>query len=109
MKGKITEIMPTVQVSDSFKKRTFVLNDEQDKHPQEILFQLNQDRVELLDAFKIGDIVEVEFNIKGKRWEKDGKVSYFNTLEAWRINKIGVETPSLAENLGVTNQGDLPF
>jgi hypothetical protein len=105
MKGKITEIMPTVQVSDSFKKRNFVLNDEHDKHPQEILFQLNQDRVELLDAFKVGDIVEVEFNLKGKRWEKDGKVSYFNTLEVWKINLIN--TPSLAENLGVSNE--LPY
>jgi hypothetical protein len=108
MKGKLTEIMPTVQVSDNFKKRTFVINDMNNEYPQEILFQLNQDRVELLDTFKIGDMVEVQYNLKGKRWEKDGKVSFFNTLEVWKITKIGaVSTPSLAENLGFNDE--LPY
>ena len=108
MKGKLTEIFDTKVVSNNFKLRQFVLTDDSGQYPNEVIFQLNQDRVELLDAFKIGDMVDVQYNLKGKRWEKDGKVSYFNTLEVWKITKIGaVETPSLAENLGVSNE--LPY
>jgi predicted site-specific integrase-resolvase len=92
MKGKLTEIMPTVQVSDNFKKRTFVLNDMNSEYPQEILFQLNQDRVELLDALKIGDMVEVQYNLKGKRWEKDGKVFPSYTQGGHRrYNRVDIE------------------
>jgi len=105
MKGKLTEIFDTKVVSDKFKLRQFVLTDDSGQYPNEVIFQLNQDRVELLDTLKIGDMVDVEYNLKGKRWEKDGKVSYFNTLEVWKINLIN--TPSLAENLGV--QDELPY
>ena len=31
----------------------------------------------------------MNFNIRGRKWEKDGKVNYFSNLEAWRIEKVG--------------------
>jgi len=42
-----------------------------------------------LDKFNTGQVVTVHFNIRGKSWEKDGKTSYFNSLEAWRIDAKG--------------------
>jgi hypothetical protein len=30
----------------------------------------------------------VYFNIKGSKWEKDGKVNYITNLDAWRIEQI---------------------
>ena len=44
----------------------------------------------LLDKFNTGQVVTVHFNIRGKSWEKDGKTSYFNSLEAWRIEAKGI-------------------
>ena len=52
-----------------------------------IKFQLTQDRCSLIDEFKINDEIRVSFNIRGNRWEKDGKVNYFTNLDVWKIEK----------------------
>lgn len=108
LKGKIEVIKETQQVSDSFKKREFVVKDESGKYPQTILFQAVQDRAQLLDAFKVGDEVEVTFFLRGREWTnpKDGEIRYFNSLDAWKIEAVGGETkPTETE----TAEDDLPF
>jgi len=36
-----------------------------------------------------GDDVAVSFNLRGRPWtNKDGITSYFNSLVAWRVNKV---------------------
>lgn len=80
----------TVQVSEKFSKREFVLNDASSMYPQDILFQLTQDKCNLLDAVNVGDQIEVSFNLRGREWTSpQGEVRYFNTLDAWRIEKVG--------------------
>ena len=88
IKGQIKAVKETVQVTDSFKKREFVITTNEDKYPQDILFQLSQDKVSLLDTIQVNELVEVEFNLRGRGFEKDGVTKYFNSLEAWKINKI---------------------
>lgn len=84
--GKLKKIDPIVQVSEKFSKREFVLTDESSQYPQDILFQSVQDKCTLLDAFNIGDVVQVSFNLRGREWTSpQGEVKYFNTMEAWRI------------------------
>ena len=86
MTGVVEKIFDTEQVNDKFKKRMFVLNDQADKYPQSISFQLVQDKVSLVDTIGEGQEVEVAFNIRGREWTSpQGDVKYFNTLEAWRI------------------------
>jgi hypothetical protein len=47
-----------------------------------------------LDAFKVGNQLEVSFNLRGREWTSPaGEVKYFNTLEAWKIERIGTEMP----------------
>ena len=46
----------------------------------------------MLDEFSIDDTVKVSFNLRGRKWEKDGQVSYFTNLEAWRIERLSNET-----------------
>lgn len=46
-----------------------------------------QNKCEIIDRFKVGDIVKVSFNIKGNKWERDGKVNYITNLDSWRIEK----------------------
>ena len=93
LQGKLIEIFNVVQVSHSFRKREFVVAKEENANgrtfTEAIKFQLTQDRCGLLDSFAKHDFVKVTFNIKGKRWEKDGNVSYFTNLEAWKIEKAG--------------------
>lgn len=85
--GKIHQISDTAQVSDRFKKREFVLiTSDNPKYPQFVLFQCTGDRVGLLDEFREGDEVIVEFSVRGREWKSPrGEVKYFNSLDAWRV------------------------
>ncbi len=94
--GTLIEIFDVVQVSDTFRKREFVVEKTENQGGMEftdhIKFQLTQDRCNLLDKFKLQDEIRVSFNIRGRRWVKDNSVSYFTNLEAWRIEKTA-ESP----------------
>lgn len=94
--GKLIEKFDVNQVSDSFRKREFVVEKTDNQGGMEftdhIKFQLTQDRCNLIDNLKLQDEIKVSFNIKGRRWVKDNNVSYFTNLEAWRIEKIA-ESP----------------
>ncbi|HLL41928.1 MAG TPA: DUF3127 domain-containing protein, partial [Segetibacter sp.] len=73
-----------------------------------VKFQCIQDKTAMPDRFNIGDEVKVQFNIKGTRWEKDGKTNYITNLDAWRM-----ETLKLSKNNGVpqnreVNYNDIP-
>jgi hypothetical protein len=87
--GKLLAKYDTQTVSDRFKKREFVLELTEDingnTYTNYAKMQLVQNKCELLDRYKEGDMVKVNFNIKGNRWERDGKVNYITNLDAWRI------------------------
>ena len=88
--GTVKVVNPTVQVSEKFSKREFVVTDTTSMYPQDILFQATQDKCSLLDTVQPGEQVEVSFNLRGREWTSpQGEIKYFNTLEAWRIEKAG--------------------
>lgn len=101
----------TEVVSDRFKKRTFVLTTEASTpYPQHVEFMLTQDKVNLLDKFKIGDSLNVSFNLRGKEWNGQNGVRYFNTLEAWLIQSVGEERKNdNTRKSNVDDSEDLPF
>src|SRR5690554_2841413 len=81
----------TVKVSDKFQKREFVIevvNEKNAEWSDFVKFQSVQDRVSIIDPFNLGDKIKVSFNIKGNRWERDGRVNYFTNLDAWRLEKV---------------------
>lgn len=93
--GTIKVLNPTVQVSEKFSKREFVLTENTSQYPQDILFQAVQDRCTLLDSMQVGDQVEVSFNLRGREWTSpQGEVKYFNSLDAWRIEKATQGMPA---------------
>lgn len=87
--AKIIEIFETANVTDSFKKREFVVEySENPSYPEYIKFELIQDKCELLNIYNIGDEVTVSFNLKGRKWtDPQGTIKYFNSLQAWRLDK----------------------
>jgi hypothetical protein len=89
--GKLIEKYPTMQVSERFKKREFVLDITEEvngnAYPNFAKMQAVQNRCEILDNFNEGDMVKVSFNIRGNKWEKDGRVNYITSLDAWRIER----------------------
>jgi hypothetical protein len=120
--GILIEKFDVQQVSDAFRKREFIVEKTENQGGKEftdhIKFQLTQDRCSLIDAINIQDEIRVSFNVRGRRWVKDGNVSYFTNLEAWRIEKIAVAPgepppppPLLTDEDGPQSEefDDLPF
>lgn len=109
--GKVIDILPVVNVSDRFRKREFVIEKKESGggivFVDYIKFQLVQEKCDIIDNSFLNEEVKVYFNIKGNRWEKDGKVSYFTNLDAWKIEKISgrINEPEPIANL---NQDTLP-
>jgi hypothetical protein len=100
----------TQDISASFKKREFVIevvNERNSDWNDFIKFQLTQDRCSSLDPLQVGDKIKVSFNIRGRKWEKDGKVNYFSNLEAWRIEKEEGAYPQDAP-APAFNEADIP-
>ena len=65
--GKLVEIFEAQQISDSFKKREFVVEyAENPQYPELIKFELIQDKCSLLDSFSKGNEVDVSFNFDSR-------------------------------------------
>lgn len=92
--GQLKVKFDTQRVSDRFQKREFVLTTETNTpYPQHVSFQVTQDKCTLLDSYSEGDELRVQFNLRGREWNGPQGVKYFNTLEAWRIEKVQSGSP----------------
>lgn len=119
--GKLIEKFETQNVSDKFKKREFVIEYQDNPNlsfSEMLKFQLTQDRCGLIDTYEIGQEIKVGFNLKGRRWEKEGNVNYFTNLEAWKIEAASGAAPMQGNSLPETGtmpelaedpSNDLPF
>jgi len=116
--GKLVAKYDTVQRSETFKTREFVIEKTDDINGRTITnyvkFQCVQDKTNLPDKFNLGDEVKVSFNLKGSKWVKDGRENYITNLDAWRMETIrmGNDAPPPAGNFNneyVDVVDDLPF
>ena len=89
--GKLLAKYDTVQRTETFKTREFVVEKSEDINGRTITnyikFQALQDKTNIIDKLNTGDEIKVYFNIKGSKWEKDGKTNYITNLDAWRIEQ----------------------
>ena len=79
--GKLYRIFDTQQVKETFKKREFVVEQQDGQYPNYIKFELIQDRCGLLDGFSEGDEITVSFDLRGREWND----KFFTNLHAWRL------------------------
>ena len=120
--GKVIDILPVNQVSDKFRKREFVIEKKESGggavFVDYVKFQLVQDKCDLINESYLNEEVKIWFNLKGNKWERDGRINYFTNLDAWKIEKVtaqGKEVPSQAHTAlednppEVDELSDLPF
>ncbi|MEO6546463.1 MAG: DUF3127 domain-containing protein [Ferruginibacter sp.] len=90
--GKLIAKYDTVQRSATFKTREFAVEKTDDIGGRTVTnyvkFQSVQDKTTIIDKVNIGEDIKVYFNIKGSKWEKDGKINYITNLDAWRIEQL---------------------
>ncbi|MBP5709141.1 MAG: DUF3127 domain-containing protein [Bacteroidales bacterium] len=110
--GKVIDIQPVQQVSEKFRKREFVIEKQENSSTaifvDYVKFQLVQDKCDLINDSFMNTEVKVSFNIKGNKWERDGKVNYFTNLDAWRIERVdqAATTPQSAPSTPNTISND---
>lgn len=116
MTGVVKVIMDEQQITETFKKREFVVTEGNTQYPQDILFQATQNNTEKLNGVAVGDTVTVNFNLRGREWTSpQGEVKYFVSLDAWNIQKMGGQAPQAAapqaspETQLEEGDDDLPF
>lgn len=91
--GKIKLINPEQQVSSVFKKRELVVTTEE-QYPQHILIEFSQDKCDLLNNYRYGELIKVSINLRGREWTNpQGETKYFNSIQGWRIEKLATNQP----------------
>ena len=89
VEGRLHKKFDIVQITDTFKKREFVVEVEDGAYTQIIKFQLTQNSCDKLDPYNEGDQMKVTFSLRGREYNKNGETMYFTNLEAWRLEKVG--------------------
>ena len=123
--GRVKMVEQTKEVGSSgFRKRDIVVTTDE-QYPQFISVQFVQDKCDILDAYKVGDNVKIDINLRGREWTNpQGETVYFNTIQGWRIGKVQDGTPAPqgqvppmpaaqtfvpADNFKEEDHDDLPF
>lgn len=112
IKGTIEVIFDEQVISDSFKKREFVLRyAENPEYPELLKLEFVQDKCSLLDSYQVGQEVTVSINLRGRKWtDPQGVDKYFNTLVAWKIDGDSVREVDQTTTVVTTDEpDDLPF
>jgi len=90
--GKLVEKFDTQKIGENFQKREFILeiidNRNGTSYIDYVKFQIVKDKCGFLDNFDLNQDVKVSFNIRGRKFDKEGKTSYFTNLEAWKLEKM---------------------
>ena len=78
-KGVIRKIFDGTRMNSIHTKRLLWIETQETK-PQNYEIQFWNAKADLLDKFIEGQIVEVEYDVRGRYWQKDGKEGVFNYL-----------------------------
>lgn len=92
--GKLEEVHELVKRTETFQVREFVLEiqAQNSQYSEHVLFQLTNNRTNLIDNFQIGQEIVVDFDLQGRKWKaQDGRVVFFNRLNAWRISPYNAQ------------------
>lgn len=90
LQGTIVRKHDTVEITDTFKKREFVLEVKDGEYSQFLSLQLTQGKCDLLDDYDLQDDVKVQINLRGrlvtvKSGKNEGKEMCFNSIEVWKM------------------------
>lgn len=80
--------------SAGFRKRELVVTTDE-QYPQMIMIEFLQDKVDLLNNYKVGQDVKVSINLRGREWiNPQGEAKYFNSITGWRIESLSQAAPN---------------
>ena len=90
--GQLHELFD-VQEFGTFKKRELVIKVNKDingsAYTDYVKAQVCQKNIELFSDIRVGDEIEVSYNIRGSRYDKEGKTYYITNLDIWKCQVVG--------------------
>ena len=108
LNGTIKVVNETQTWDSGFSKREFVVTTKE-QYPQDVKFEVVKDKCSLFDdKFKVGDDVDVSFNVRGNEYMD----KFYVNLQAWKINMVGsgaAVAPANALEPSKDADDDLPF
>ena len=91
LQGTVKKIGETQTFTSGFQKKELVLLTEE-QYPQPIQIDFLSDKIDLLNNVSEGETVKLGINIRGREWTNpQGEVKYFNSITAWRLEKVSGE------------------
>ena len=82
-----------------FRKRLVVLEQDKGRFMNYIPLEFVHEGCDRVDELKVGDEVEVDFQLSGRKWQRDAQseVKYFLSAEATDFRVLGKGSPQPAE------------
>lgn len=88
--------------------RFWVDIDQDSQYPSVAEFQFFNNKIDI-SQLKVGDEITVLFNISGRKWEKDGKSGFNQSLNVWKIETQPQQQQQQQEEEPTMPTNDLPF
>ena len=91
-------------------QKFYVDIEKESKYPSVAEFQIWNDKINISDL-KEGDLLNISFNISGRKWEKEGRTGFAQSLNVWKLNKES-EQPAEVEQQDIKSESEnevLPF
>lgn len=83
--GTLKLVKETKQVSEKFQNRKFVVRT-LEQYPQDIELELQGNKVDIIDAYKLEQEIVCDINLRGREWvNKNNETVYFNSIVCWKI------------------------
>ena len=93
--GTVIEVRPVEQIKE-YRKQIVVIETHED-YPKTVAVEFFGKQQQLAAQCELGKTVDISINLESRKWEKDGKVSFFTTAKAWRVNILD-STPAAHVN-----------
>ena len=96
--GKVYKVLPLQTFESGFTKRVAVIETE-GEYPQKLPIEFLKDRTVMLDDITEGQIVTVDYDLRGSEWND----KFFLSAVAWKID--AKTSPSMEKAVEVVKEG----
>ena len=91
LQGSVKKLFLIHTFASGFQKRELVLETDE-QYKQYLSVDFLQDKIDLLNNVSVGDSVKIGINLNGRLWTNpQGEEKCFNSIVAWRIEKVSSE------------------
>ncbi|MDA0660297.1 MAG: DUF3127 domain-containing protein [Planctomycetota bacterium] len=90
---------------NGFRKRVLVLEQENGRFSNFIPFEFTQDRCDSVDGLQVGEEIEINYRLGGRKWQKDpgSEVKFFLSAEALGFKRMGGAGAGADDNVKAAN------